>query len=232
MPITRRTFWNLGLFVLLLLTTYLAVRERSLTEDPGHGRSGGHPSPPAPPEPSRPSLDLLQIISVPRDVVNGEWTLDPDGLTTGGVPYSRLLLVPPPGEYDFIALVERKQGEDSLDLGLVADSRQFLAVIDGWTKGELTGIDLIEDKPFFGNPTTYGGRLLPRDKAVEIRCSVRKNRVTLQIDGKPIFDWPADFSKVRLYREWEVPNRSSLFIGTYATRFQIRKLTLVDRSGG
>jgi hypothetical protein len=175
---------------------------------------------------------LLQIISVPRDVVNGEWTLDAEGLTTGSVPYSRLLLVPAPGEYDLIALVERQQGEDSLDLGLVAGGRQFLAVIDGWTKGDLSGIDLIEDKPFFGNPTTYGGRLLPRDNAVEIRCSVRKKRVTLQVGGKPVFDWPADFSKTRLYREWNVPNSSSLFIGSYATRFRIRKLTLVDRSGG
>jgi hypothetical protein len=63
-------------------------------------------------------------------------------------------------------------------------------------------------------------------------CRPRTSTDSIPTDRKPIFDWPADFSKVRLYREWEVPNLSSLFIGTYATRFRIRKLTLVDRTQG
>jgi hypothetical protein len=56
--------------------------------------------------------------------------------------------------------------------------------------------------------------------------------VTLKVDGRVVFQWPADYAGVRLYPEWKIPDPSKLFIGSYATRFLIRRLVLVDRTQG
>ncbi|HEX7901470.1 MAG TPA: hypothetical protein VF950_27170 [Planctomycetota bacterium] len=215
---SRRQTLDIALFGLLLLIGAAVVR------------TWYDEKPEVVPSPGR--VDLLALIDPARDQVKGEWRRDGSALITPELPFGRLQIpYAPPDEYSLKLDVTRVAGIDSLNVGLVAEGRQFVAILDGMKDGDTAGIDLIAGKGFMENPTTSRGtRLLPERKSTVV-YTVRRDRFTVAVDGGSVIDWPAEYAKVSAYHEWGVPLKNALFIGSYASRFRIDQMILTPIRG-
>jgi hypothetical protein len=220
-----------------LLIAAFAMRQRLFTTEV-------HPTPAAPravplrlirealPAPTRPqepgASDLLSLIRLDRDVVEGAWGFEGAHLVSPSVPWARLQIpIVPPEEYDLRLSVVRREGTNSFNVGLVAGGRQVLALLDGWVNADLSGLDIVQDKPFYENVTTSRGRRLPKDRKVNLLCLVRRGSISVQVDGQTVIDWKGDTAALSLLKQWEVPKKEHLFLGSYASSFSIEEAVLL-----
>ncbi|MGH2690166.1 MAG: hypothetical protein ACRDKW_15375, partial [Actinomycetota bacterium] len=91
------------------------------------------------------TIDLLKLVDPAKDSVQGAWRFEGTALVTGPARFSRLQIpYVPPAEYDLRAVVERKDGSNSIVFGLVAGGRQFCFVLDAFERDTASGIDLID----------------------------------------------------------------------------------------
>jgi hypothetical protein len=184
-------------------------------------------------------VDLLKLIDVTKDARTGKWQfsngtlISPHDLGVNAlqIPYS------PPSEYHISLTVERKGGDDDLDIGILRGGRQALVVIDGWgwaRMGNRTGLDRIATRRANENDTTHKGRLLELDKTTKITCTVRKHEITLVVGERKIFTYTGDSDKLSLNADWEAPlkNKALLSLGALnGSRFHITRLELTPISG-
>lgn len=129
-----------------------------------------------------------------------------------------------------MAVVERKEGVDSLFLGLLCGASQCVVIVDGWG-GTVTGLNLLDGRFADANESTVRAKLLPPDRPVLITLSVRKDSVTLAADGRKVMAWKGAFSRLSNFQDYRVPHARSLFFGGWDTRFLINKFTLAPVSG-
>jgi hypothetical protein len=191
-------------------------------------RRGGEPKAQDPAGP----LDLLELVDAEKDTVAGAWGFELGFLTTSSVPWGRLQLpVIPPEEYELTMRVSRRGGNNSLNLGLPVGARQVVLILDGWDKGDKSGLDRVGDKSFFENETTRTGRFLPQGAVVTIVCEVRKDAIKASVDGGVVVDWKGDPKKLALWPDWKIPERGALFIGSWESVFAIDDLKLKPLSG-
>jgi hypothetical protein len=179
-------------------------------------------------------VDLLRLIDPARDAVAGKWELKDGALLAPALQFGRLQ-VPyvPPEEYELRAVVERTTGADSIQLGLVIGTTQFLVIVDGIETDPSSGLDLVDRKPFYANDTTLKARLVRNDVPCEIRVSVRKERIATWVDGRKIIDWKTDATRLSLWPSWTMPRRDTLFLGAWtgARRFHALALTPLKGEG-
>lgn len=177
-------------------------------------------------------VDLLQGLDFKKDAVLGKWAFEEKVLVAPTVRFGRLQIpYQPPEEYDVRLVAERKAGTDSIVLGLVGKGRQFAVVIDAFAKDPFSGVDRVDGKAFPDNETKHAGRVVENGKKVEIRASVRKDRLTITLDGKPLVDWKADWSRVSLFEDWEVPDKGALFLGSWTAPWHVHALELTPVTG-
>lgn len=182
--------------------------------------------------PSR-GVDLLRLIDPEKDAVAGKWTREGGVLATPQLQFGRLL-VPylPPSEYDLRAVVERRAGDNSLTLGLVAGGKQFVVILDAAVNGVATsGLDLVDSKSFYDNETTARGALFENGRKSAVHCSVRAGSVAVAVDGKRVIAWKGDPARLSLWSGWTVKNRKALFIGAWTSPIHIHKLELLPVTG-
>jgi len=172
----------------------------------------------------REPVDLLKLVDLERDVVSGEWLWNGKTLTSPAKPMWARLQIPfqPPSEYELTAVIERLGGNTSAHLGIVVDGRQGMIVLDGI---DVTGLDLT-DELFNANSTTYAGKLLPSGKQVSLSVRIRPRSVTMTCDGKQIFDWYGDPSRLFVRKETQVPDPKKLFVGIFDQRFRFHELRI------
>lgn len=184
----------------------------------------------SPPQQRKDTIDLLKLIDVRKDSVEGSWSFSGSELVSPMGVWCRLQ-VPyvPPDEYDLAVVVIRREGQSSLEVGLASGGRQFHIGLDGW-KGDLAGLYNIEGK---SDPTEarYQGKLLHLTVPTTIICCVRKTGVSVSVEGKTIIDWKGDLSRLSAGPTWKVPRTDTLFLGAYVTKFHIQKLTITTVSG-
>jgi serine/threonine protein kinase len=217
-------------------TKFTEVR---LTPIAGEGRllrGGSASAPAAVPGPApKGSIDLLALIDPKQDSVSGEFTRDASGLLTpNGVPWARTMVpYTPPAEYDLTMVVERKENTNSLNLALPWNKRQVAVVIEGKGPGvdDVTALDFIDGKEFFRNETTTKGPFLQQGKPSTVVISVRKMSFSLLIDGRQIFVWKGDSSRIAEHAALKVPVKDVPVIGCYDSSFLISQLTLMPVSG-
>jgi hypothetical protein len=187
------------------------------------------PLKPAPPGP----LDLISYLDPQKDAVAGVWALSGATLVTSEVAFGRLQLpCVPPEEYDVSLTATRQTGTDSLNMGLAVGGRQFVVILDGMKDGDTAGVDIINSKGFMENETTFKGKLLPKGSACEIRYAVRKDQLSVRVNGRDVIVWSADYSKVSKFKGWNVPDPRALFIGSFESTFRIDRLVLTPVTGG
>lgn len=178
------------------------------------------------------AVNLMKLVDGKLDAVWGEFACDGRTLNctkkTGGarvqVPYI------PPAEYDVMAVVERKEGIDSLYIGLLCGASQCVVIVDGWG-GNVAGLNMLDGRFADANESTVRVKLLAPDRPVLLSISVRKDLVTFAADGKKIFAWKGAFNRLSNFQDYRVPNPRSMLIGSWDTRFLINKFTLQPVSG-
>jgi len=180
-----------------------------------------------------PSVDLLKLIDPGKDGVAGNWKLEEGKLLTTARPFDRILIpYIPPEEYDVIVEAEREGGSNSLNLGLARGDTQFVVILDALIDGKFTsGLDLIDGKPLYANETTIKGPLFEGGKRNRVVCSVRASQVIVTVNGKTVIDWNADYGRLSLYKDWKVPQKDTLFIGTWSAVVRYHSLQLRPISG-
>ena len=172
-------------------------------------------------------VDLLKMIDVKKDAVKGEWTLNGKLLISPKELGSRVQVIyAPPEEYDLIIDASRTEGSNSLSIGLVAGKRQCTVQLDGDVNGDMSGINMIDNKYYNENGTRYQGKIFVNGKRTSIICSVRKTGINVSADGKTIINWRGDYSKVSPQPELKVPNETAFVIGTWDSKYHITQLSL------
>lgn len=136
--------------------------------------------------------DLLAIVDPPRDTTMGLWT-NVDGMlaSSSGVWNAIRFPAPLPGNYDFRIVLERKVGDDLLEISLPIDRTSAMVAIDG-LKGTTGGIELIDGKSFDQNSASfkYTGHKLPIGKKSVIWGRVQGRQLIVDINGERLIDRP------------------------------------------
>jgi hypothetical protein len=181
----------------------------------------------------RERIDLLKLIDLKKDSVAGTWTFEEGTLVTTGKPFERIQIpYIPPEEYDVVVVSDRKGGSNSLNLGLALGEVQFMVILDAQINGELaSGLDLVDGVEFYRNVTCTKDNPFIGDKPNLVVCSVRKTRISVKVNGKRIIDWKADTHRLSLFAQWKVPEKNTLFLGTWTGVVRYHKLELIPVSG-
>jgi hypothetical protein len=171
-------------------------------------------------------LDLLKIVDPRLDRVQGIWFFERGGLRSP-VEFEARLQIPvaPPPSYRLSMTVERLQGEEMLGLGVMVGGHQTLLAIACF-KSTTVGIHNLDGKPANENESTQIGSFLPLYNQVLLECRVRPDSLALDLDGESVIDWRGDPSRLTVSPDWPVPNDRWLFLGAFASEFDIQSFTL------
>lgn len=179
--------------------------------------------------PVRLPVDLLKLIDLERDVVQGRWQFIDGKLVSPAVFMARVEIpYAPPEEYDLTVVVECEGKQDSLNFGLVAGDARVLAVIDGWNPPR-TILSRIEDQA--ETEAVHLGQAIVPGKPNTVVCSVRKNRLTVKVNDQLLIDWQADYKRVSLENVWSTPNAKALVLGCYLSIYRFSKISLTPVTG-
>lgn len=178
------------------------------------------------------AVDLLSLVDVARDKVQGDWALEGGVLTLvrGGFPSRIQIPYEPPLEYDLTVVAERIEGQAGILIGLVRDTAQVTAAIDDHA-GTASGLATIDGKLSNSNETTVLGLQLTTKKAATLLYSVRRDDISVSIDGKKLFAFKGGNERLANYGPFVVPNRRALSVGCGNARYAISKMTLQPVSG-
>jgi hypothetical protein len=172
-------------------------------------------------------LAILPFVDLERDSVSGVWAFHGKSLHTPAVQYGRLQLpCVPPDEYDLTLVATRITGDNSLNIGLPTGDTGLVLVLDGWTRGEFSGIDGLEKKAFFDNPTTFKGHLFNHHAPGKIEVSVRKDRFSVSVNGKPVMSWKPDYSLVAMHPDWSGPEKRAITVGSWESVFRLDEVVI------
>jgi hypothetical protein len=176
-------------------------------------------------------VDLLKLIDAERDAVVGEWKQS-DGVLLSPPVKLALLQIPylPPREYDLAVVAELTGEPEALCLGLVAEGRQFMVVVNGWG-GRKGGVQSVLGRDAASNETTFDDGPLLKGVPTTIVCSVRKDCLTVKVGEVTVLAWPTDYKKVSQDIGWPSRDSRLLYIGSYATSYRIRRTSLTPVSG-
>lgn len=225
-PLWRRQQMILGAvgaaaILLAALVYYLATGGKA-----GVAQGDGAHIRPNSPQTAVPTVDLLKLIDVNRDAVQGDWRMIEGVLVSPDSPFSRLLLpAPSTPEYQLTIVAERVKGPCGLDVALAIDGRQVLANIDG-VDGTFAGLGLIDGKNCRDNETGRHGRLLVDGQTATFSYTVRRNGIQVALDGRQVIDWRGDPVRLSLVEGYKLPDATRLAVCEYKTVLRIRKIEL------
>lgn len=176
--------------------------------------------------------DLLALIDLKQDIVEGEWTVMEGALVcTQKRPWARVQIpYAPPDEYDLTLVAERREGLEAINIGLARGDRQFHAVVDGWS-GTMSGLSMIDNRWASGNETTARGRLLENGKPATIVVRVRNEGVSMTVEGKTVFDWKGDYSRLGNIQPLTVPEKRGMYLNSFNSVYHFTKMNLRTVSG-
>jgi serine/threonine protein kinase len=147
-------------------------------------------------------IDLLRRLDPKKDVNSGSWEYsngaltgksDDDGWIRYHLPYA------PPAEYDLRLTLQRTEGRREFLVGLPLENNQRVGlVMEGYDDHDTVGFEYIDGKDAEEAPYTGKRAIFDDAKAHAILISVRRGRLAIASDGKPLLDVPYDPKKTRL----------------------------------
>ncbi len=177
-------------------------------------------------------IDLLKIVDPKSCWQVGEWSKDAGKLLSPKRFGAKLELpYTPPDEYRLSLIFEPLDEPNGLILGQRSGKNRFVTLIN-YTP-ESVGLSAIEnvDGRNVGNPTTFTGALLHKDRPSQAIVTVTRRAVTVSVDGRMVVDWQGEPSRLSLSDYWKTPNESTLFLGTYNCRYRFHRITLEPITG-
>jgi len=179
-------------------------------------------------------VNLLKLIDVRQDAILGDWTMDGGTLISPSAEWVRIQIpYTPPEEYDLMVVAERKDGIDSISFGLGQGRNLFALWVDGHPDmGGKTGIDQLDNTTVEKSPVTVTGQFVTNNKPSTFIIAVRKNGLTLTIDGKVVLSWQGSTNRLSQAPMWRAKDpKAPLFVGAYGSRYHYTKIQLTPVTG-
>jgi len=139
--------------------------------------------------------NLLAGIEPKKHGVTGEWRTSGGAVVGSGIGLLEIPYTPTSGAYDVDIVLERKDGDDEIVIGLVASGKPFSVTFD-WGPGQCTGLTCVNGGRVYENETKVAGKQVPVRKPMVVKCAVREGRVVILVDGKAIIDWKGDMKQL------------------------------------
>jgi hypothetical protein len=180
------------------------------------------------------TVNLLQMVDPKLDAIGGTWTLEGGALVSGKEEWARIQLpYTPPEEYDLTAVVERKEGMDTVGFGLAQGRTVFSLWVDGFpAKGGVTGLDKLDGMLLENQPGSTKGLFLKNDVPSTVVISVRRGGVRVQVDGKAVLSWQGAYSRLGPSPVWQARDpKAPLLVGAFGSRYHFSKILLTPVSG-
>ncbi|MHC4399511.1 MAG: hypothetical protein ACYTG0_07520 [Planctomycetota bacterium] len=182
--------------------------------------------------------DLLSEIDPKKVAFSGIWPFDGKILISPPDQFARLQLdYFPPEEYELTIVAERMAnyqpgggvaGHGALVLGLSQGNTQFIAAIDWheWGRGGFAILAAFNGKVGVNNPLrTFLTEVMIRSgQPNTISFTVKKTGVTATCNNQTLIDWSGDLDQLSVPKEWAVPDRRRLFLGSQVCLFRITRL--------
>jgi hypothetical protein len=177
-------------------------------------------------------IDLLKLVDVKRDAVNGEWTLSAAGLMSDSTEKSQLeFQYQPPEEYDFEVVFTRKEGHDFVAQICASQGRKFEWIM-GSAVGTVSGFQMINGQWSAQNPTKAYAGLNTNQRYTSV-VKLRHDGVKAYLDGTLVADWKTNYADMSLWDGYGFRNPGTLGIATWKTPtiFHSAKVTEITGIG-
>ncbi|MBS0208381.1 MAG: protein kinase [Planctomycetes bacterium] len=174
-------------------------------------------------------VDLLPLVDLSRDVIEGEWRQEPGQLIAPIAKPARVMFpTGAPREYVLLLEVERLGSSHELQLTIACGGRQVLAVIDA-NRGTISGLSLLQGRyvATAGNRSANRGTFLGSNDPMLIACVVRDGAIKVTCDTTTITDWKGKTTELSLAADRALPRTDSLALGTWDAAFKFRNVRLV-----
>ena len=174
-------------------------------------------------------IDLLAMVDLEQDQRKGSWTRHGNSFTSEG--WNNELVIPylPPEEYDLYVKYNRLDAGNTAQtaFGLVSGETQFMVFIDqytpDWKKLWHTGLHRVGT----WRKDLHNEQVGQDNTDVKILIQVRRNRVSLEAQGKQLFNWEGDIKQLTLQ---DPRQPASLFITSNGKK-RIDEMRLVPVTG-
>jgi hypothetical protein len=180
-------------------------------------------------------VDLLSLVDVERNRVSGQWTRRNVVLEAPKEFGSRIEIpYQPPAEYRLTVIAEPLDEPNGLILGQRSGESRFLVLVNfdrNDKQKPRSALENIDGQNVDLNNTTVHAALLKKNRPSQIVCTVRKNSVTVNVDGQEIIHWQGEPSRLGLSDYWNTPTPNALFLGAYDCRYRFTRVTLSPISG-
>ena len=146
-----------------------------------------------------PAVDLLALVDVKRDAIEGAWVLSPEGLRTkAGV--SQILQLPyvPPAEYDFEVELTPSANNGHISQIFALGGKSPAWCIDKGisTTTMMSGIENVDGQSMGSRRVdaaiAHEQGFLTNGKRYRLRVEVRKNAIRCFLDDKSFVEWNGD----------------------------------------
>jgi hypothetical protein len=169
-----------------------------------------------------PKVDLKALLNPSRDSVGGRWEaleggfISPEGGSVIRIPYN------PPPEYRLTVKV-LKGSKEMVGIGLVTAPTSVLITLDSYpdTRCE-SQFDVVDGR---GLKFHTGSRVLPLFEMSTVVCTIRKNLIAVETNGREIGRWDGDFRRLSVHPVWAYGG-NGLFIGSVGKGTVIRSIEL------
>jgi hypothetical protein len=147
------------------------------------------------------TVDLLKSVEPENDAITGTWKFGPGGVlvgATGGEATARLQIrsVPASEEYNLTVVLERTDGDDNVGIAFPTPgggSAMWHFDID---RGAYQGLLVPEGADGHKKLASVQGKQFAVGKPKTVVFMVRKSALVVQIDGKDVSTYRADWSKI------------------------------------
>ena len=174
-------------------------------------------------------VNLLAMINVNRDVLDGTWRFDGAELLSPSKTIIALVQIPysPPEEYELqIMLTPLDRSRGHFNFGLIAGGHPFTIALN--VKETNVLIEMVDGKSLY---FPQGGAVLLSGKKNVVTTAVRDNTVTVTVNGRIAVKWRGDYRRLSAHEAWRSRDGRALWIGSGRRSHRIHSITLTPITG-
>jgi hypothetical protein len=181
-------------------------------------------------------VDLLKLVNLQRPelVIKGRWRYVGKALVSPLDEMARVQIpYVPPEEYDLRIVAERKQGIDTVTIGVVLPNyRTFVTIDAGSTNGYYSGMQGIDGLSLLRRSEyKVVGPLMVKGKPNTIVCKVRRQEIAVIVNGRTIVDYRDDFRRLICGQDWEGTIPQVFVLGSWQSSYHFTAVELTPLSG-
>lgn len=178
------------------------------------------------------TIDLLKKVEPEKDATTGVWKFGQAGALSGSVgtsgdPTARIQVrcVPAAEEYNLTVVLERVDGDDNVGIGFPTPGGGLAMWHFDVDRGAYQGL-LVPDGDGHKKLGAVPGKQLHPGKVRTIVLLVRKAGLVVQVDGKDVSTYRADWSKISPLPQCLPPQRDAFAVYVLKSSLRISRMTV------